>query len=48
MEAKALFGSCFLELFVRKIICKHIEHNCGVFGKVLLLSKFSFFCVFNS
>ena len=31
MEAKALFGSCFLELFVRTIIFKHIEHSCGVF-----------------
>ena len=31
MEAKVFFGSCFLELFVRTIICKHIEHNCGVF-----------------
>ena len=48
IEAKALFGSCFLELFVKTIICKHIEHNCGVFQKVLLLSKFSVFFVFNS
>ena len=31
MEAKALFGSYVLELFVRTIICKHIEHNCSVF-----------------
>ena len=31
MKAKTLFGSCFLELFVRTIICKHIEYNYGVF-----------------
>ena len=31
MEGKTLFGSCFLELFVRTIIFKHIEYNCGVF-----------------
>ena len=30
MEAKALFGNYFLELFMRTIISKHIEHNCGV------------------
>ena len=31
MEGKALFGNCFLEIFVRVIICKHIEHSCDVF-----------------